>query len=130
MASSADNRLFRFTHLRAAKSQFRRPAPGGTPVTSASTVRMPAPLSARVKRSATISQPVFDPVRVSRDLVSAQREFERLDPIRDLNLSVERGLFTLQASAIKRLSSRTKSTLETRCVAGRHPYRRSCRRDR
>ncbi|MBZ9605895.1 hypothetical protein [Phyllobacterium chamaecytisi] len=112
MASSADNSLFRFTHLRAAKSRFRSPATGKSPKTSASTVHVPAPRSGRVKPSAIISQPVFDPVRASRDLVSAQREVERLDPIRDLNLSVARGLFTLQASAIKRLSSRTKSTLE------------------
>lgn len=112
MASSVDNSLFRFTHLRAAKSRFRSPATGKSPKTSASTVHVPAPRSGRVKPSAIISQPVFDPVRASRDLVSAQREVERLDPIRDLNLSVARGLFTLQASAIKRLSSRTKSTLE------------------
>ncbi|WEJ11924.1 hypothetical protein N0Q90_22760 (plasmid) [Sinorhizobium sp. M103] len=44
--------------------------------------------------------------------MSAKREFEKLDPLRDLNLSVDRGLFTLQASAIDRLSPRTKSTLE------------------
>ncbi|TXR47925.1 hypothetical protein [Phyllobacterium endophyticum] len=112
MAGSADNSLFRFTLLRAAKSEFRQPAPGRSLVDSASTVHVPALRSATARPSAIVNPPLFNPLRESRDLVSAQREFERLDPIRDLNLSVARGMFTLQASAIKRLSSRTKSTLE------------------
>lgn len=110
MASSADNSLFRFTHLRAAKTRLRRPQSGESPTTWAPTIHTPAPTSVRPKPP--IGLPTFDPVRESRDLVSAKREFEKLDPLRDLNLSVDRGLFTLQASAIDRLSPRTKSTLE------------------
>lgn len=116
MADSADDSLFRFTHLRAAKTRFRRPNPGESP--GAPTPRVSAPPPARVGASlASRIDLSMKPERESRDLVSAKRELETLEPGRDLNLLLSRdnpsiGPMTLNAGALARLSARTRSTLE------------------
>jgi len=112
MADSADNNLFRYTHLRAAKSRFRHP-----PDAAAATMRMPALGMARATSSSTIGPPIRVAEGESRDLVSAKRELEKLNPLRDLNLPISGGdasggPMTLNARALSRLSTRTKSTLE------------------
>lgn len=109
MASSADNSLFRFTNLRAAKSRFRHSESGESSTDAGPTLRARAP--ERPKPSAASGRAAFDPARESRDLVRAQRELEKLDPLRDLDLSSADGLFTLNTGAIERLSPQTKATL-------------------
>lgn len=126
MADSADNSLFRFTHLRAAKSRFRTPNPGAShaapapvqhaPATVPGT-HAPAPAITGASLPATIGASKFAAERESRDLVSAKRELEKLDPLRDLNLSISRSNasgdpMTLKASALGRLSARTRATVE------------------
>lgn len=114
MADPADNNLFRFTHLRAAKSQFRGRGRGASPRTA---THGPVPTMARATSSSTIGPATHAAERESRELVSAKRELEKLDPLRDLNLTLSRddasgGLMTLKASALTRLSARTRSSLE------------------
>ncbi len=124
MADSADNNLFRFTHLRAAKSRFRRPQTPESPRAPVATPHAPAPAIAGTTAASTLS--LYEAERPSRDLVSAKRELEKLEPLRDLNLTVSRdnagGPMTLKASALTRISARTKSTLERLgvSVAGTH----------
>jgi hypothetical protein len=77
----------------------------------------PAPTMAGATQSSTIGLATHDAERESRDLVSAKRELEKLDPLRDFNLTRSRddesgGPMTLKASALTRLSARTRSTLE------------------
>ncbi|MDG2517359.1 hypothetical protein [Lysobacter soli] len=108
MSDSADNSLFRFTHLRAAKSRFR-PDTGESPTGAAPARRT---RTTPRERPAAAGRVATDPVRESQDLVRAQRELDKLEPLRDLDLSSERGMFTLNAGAIERLSSRTKATLQ------------------
>lgn len=110
MADSGDNNIFRFTHLRAAKSRFRRPESPESP-------GAPAAVIARPTASSPDILSMYQAERESRDLVSAKRELEKLEPLRDLNLTISRddpagGPMTLKASAVARLSARTRSTLE------------------
>lgn len=116
MADSADNSLFRFTHLRAAQSRFRRPGSGASPAAPAPSIHAPAPAITRATPSSTIGVSTRSALRDSRDLVSAKRELEKLNPVRDLNLPISRdnagGFMTLNSGALTRLSARTKATLE------------------
>ncbi len=121
MVDSDDNNLFRFTHLRAAKSRFRGREPGPAPRSPAARTpaapRAPAPGLSGADPVSTLGVAVYSIERQSRDLVSAKRELERLDPLRDLNLKPSReqgsgGLLTLKDSALERLSDRTKATLK------------------
>lgn len=116
MTDNADNNLFRFTHLRAAKSRFRRGEPD-SPGAGPAPMRTPAPTTLRPIPASTIGLAKYDPEREFRDLVSAKRELEKLNPARDLNLPISRegasgGPMTLKASAIARLSAKTRSTLD------------------
>ena len=116
MADTADNNLFRFTHLRAAKSQFRGRGRAASPGVPAAAVHAPVPTMARATGSSTIGLATHEAERESRDLVSAKRELERFEPLRDLNLSTPRGnqsggFMTLRADALARLSTRARSTL-------------------
>ena len=117
MADSADNNLFRFTHLRAAKAQFRHPEPGVSPAAPASALHAPAPRRTGTGLSPASGLSPHAAERESRDLVSAKRELEKLDPLRDLNLptSPAEGAGTLMAlneTALARLSPRTRATVE------------------
>jgi hypothetical protein len=112
MADSADNNLFRFVHLRPAKLRVQGSGrgTGPTPATPATPASSAASTRASVLSSATLQ-------RESGDLVRAKRELENLDPQRDLNSTGSREnpssrLLTLKASALTRLSARTKATLE------------------
>lgn len=146
MADSADNSLFRFTHLRAASSKFRRPQPGESPSAPALTIHAPTPATpAHVSTmhaptstthaptlavsssalSSAIGSPRLTALRETRDLVGTKRELERLEPLRDLNLSSPRGnqsggLMTLNADALARLSTRARSTIEKLGVSLTH----------
>lgn len=117
MADSADNSLFRFTHLRAAKSQFRRSEPAAAPGVPTPATHAPAhPMTGATTPSSKSDLSRHEGER-SRDLVSAKRELEKLDPVRDLNASISRedapgGPLTLKASVLSRLSARTRATIE------------------
>src|SRR5262245_10324937 len=86
MADSGDNNIFRFTHLRAAKSRFRGGETGASPGTPAAALHAPAPTRTDATPVSTIGVATRSAERESRDLVSAKRELEKLDPLRDLNL--------------------------------------------
>lgn len=119
MAESADNNLFRFTHLRAAKSRFRNTDSPDSP-DSPNSPESPAAPPVAIVRPPVPSRDIlsmYQADRESRDLVSAKRELEKLDPLRDLKLTISRddpagGLMSLNASALSRISTRTKSTIE------------------
>lgn len=115
MADSADNSLFRFTHLRAAKSRFRRPERDDLSAAATRAPAPPPPPKAGARLRSTIDVSTFATERQSRDLVSAKRELEKLDPRRDLHIpggEASPPLMTLKASALARLSTRTRATLE------------------
>lgn len=114
MADNADNSLFRFSHLRAANSKFRRPN-GDSREPSGPVLLAPAPAGrAAVNQSATLASAA---TREDHDLIAAKRELEKLDPQRDLNVSMPQraesgGFLTLKSEVLKRVSGRTKATIK------------------
>lgn len=113
MADSADNSLFRFTHLRAAKTRFRRPGADASP--GVPRAAMPGPTMTDARPSSMIIS-THEAEGGSRDLVSAKRELAKLDPLHDLSVPMRDDAsgrpMTLKASALTRLSAKTKLTIE------------------
>lgn len=120
MAESADNTLFRFSHLRPAKAKYRDAVTGASAPTTARTRSAAAAESRRASSATRATRPPADDPslidRQARDIVSAIRELERINPVRDLNPPKGRsragsGFMTLKPGVAARLSDRTKATV-------------------